>query len=82
MPAGAVDEIRQHDLVAFRTALSGKTPPRHEMGGQTVPAGARPSPAPRRGPGRGGSGNTTPAPTASRRRPGSAARGGPRSPKK
>jgi len=82
IPPGAVDEIRQHDLVAFRNALSGTTPPRHEMGGKTAPPGPRPSPPPRRGPGRGGSGNTAPAPTASRRRPGPAPRGGARSPKK
>jgi 23S rRNA pseudouridine2605 synthase len=81
MPAGTVDEIRQHDLVAFRNALSGKTPPRHEMGGQAVPDASRPSPAPRRGPGRGGSGNTAPSPPASRRRPGPPSRGGPRGPK-
>ena len=81
MPAGAVDEIRQHDLVAFRNALSGKTPPRHEMGSPPAPRGPRPSPAPRRGPGRGGSGNTAPAPAASRRRPGPTSRGGPRGPK-
>jgi 23S rRNA pseudouridine2605 synthase len=30
MPAGVVDEIRQHDLVAFRKAL--KDPPRHREG--------------------------------------------------
>jgi 23S rRNA pseudouridine2605 synthase len=81
MPVGAVDEIRQHDLVAFRNALSGTTPPRHEMGGAPSPRGARPSPPPRRGPGRGDSGNTTPAPAASQRRPGPPARGGPRGPK-
>jgi 23S rRNA pseudouridine2605 synthase len=81
MPAGAVDEIRQYDLVAFRNSLSGKTPPRHEMGGQTVPGGPRTSPSPRRGPGRGGSGNTAPSPV-SRRRPGPTPRGGPRGPKK
>ena len=81
MPAGAVDEIRQYDLVAFRNSLSGKTPPRHEMGGRTVPGGPRSSPSPRRGPGRGGSGNTVPSPPASRRRPGPTPRGGPRGPK-
>jgi 23S rRNA pseudouridine2605 synthase len=79
MPVGAVDEIRQHDLVAFRNALSGTTPPRHEMGGPPTARGARPSPPPRRG--RGGSGNVAPAPAASRRRPGPPARGGPRGPK-
>ncbi|HYG30236.1 MAG TPA: pseudouridine synthase [Allosphingosinicella sp.] len=31
MPVGAVDEVRQHDLVAFRKAL-GKSPPRHGEG--------------------------------------------------
>ena len=82
MPPGAVDEIRQHDLVAFRNALSGKTPPRHEMGGHTAPAGPRPAPSPRRGPGRGGSSNTTPPSTTPRRRPGPSPRGGPRGPKK
>jgi 23S rRNA pseudouridine2605 synthase len=82
MPSGAVDEIRQHDLVAFRNSLSGKTPPRHEIGGRPVPGGARPAPSPRRGPGRGGSGNIAASPSASRRRPAPAARGGPRGPKK
>jgi 23S rRNA pseudouridine2605 synthase len=81
MPAGAVDEIRQHDLIAFRNSLSGKTPPRHEMGGQPRPAGPRP-PTPRRGLGRGGNGNATPSPAASRRRPGPASPRGPRAPKK
>ena len=79
---GEVGEIAQHQLVAFRNALSGTTPPRHEMGGKSVSAGPRPSPSPRRGPGRGGSGNTVAAPTASRRRPGPPPRGGPRAPKK
>ena len=29
LPAGAVDEVRQHDLVVFRKSLGGKTPPGH-----------------------------------------------------
>jgi 23S rRNA pseudouridine2605 synthase len=82
MPAGAIDEIRQHDLVPFRNALSGTTPPRHEMCGQPVQGGSRPSPSPRRGPGRGGSGNTAPSQPTSRRRPGPPVRGGPRGAKK
>ena len=81
MPPGTVDEIRQHDLVAFRNALRGQTPPRYETGGRPVAAGTRSAPPPRRGPGRGGSGNATPAPAASRRRPGGPGRGGPRGPK-
>jgi 23S rRNA pseudouridine2605 synthase len=82
MPPGAVDEIRQHDLVAFRNALSGTTPPRHEMGGPAVPTSPRSTPPPRRAPGRGGSGNTNPAPAASRRRPGTPSSRAPRAPKK
>ena len=82
LPAGAVDEVRQHDLVAFRNSLSGTTPPRHEMGGKSVPAVPRPAPAPRRGPGRGGSGNTTPSPTTSRRHPGPTSQRRPPGPRK
>ena len=44
LPAGAVDEIRQHDLVAFRKGL-GSTPPPHRDGDNPKPGG--------RGPGRG-----------------------------
>ncbi|HYI48088.1 MAG TPA: pseudouridine synthase [Allosphingosinicella sp.] len=32
LPAGAVDEVRQHDLVAFRKELGGKSPPRNGEG--------------------------------------------------
>jgi 23S rRNA pseudouridine2605 synthase len=36
---GAVDEIRQHDLVAFRKSLSGANPPRREEGGRAERSG-------------------------------------------
>jgi 23S rRNA pseudouridine2605 synthase len=39
LPAGAVDEVRQHDLVAFRKELSGKNPPRHGEGDQPQAGG-------------------------------------------
>jgi 23S rRNA pseudouridine2605 synthase len=32
LPAGGVDEVRQHDLVAFRKTLGGKSPPRNGEG--------------------------------------------------
>ena len=68
LPAGAVVEVRQHDLVAFRKALS-KAPPRDREGDHAKHGGGGPSPArrsagpppPRRGaprspsPSRGGS---------------------------
>lgn len=38
MPAGAVDEVRQHDLVAFRKSL-GKVPPRRGEGDQPKAGG-------------------------------------------
>jgi len=38
LPAGAVDEVRQHDLVAFRKGL-GKAPPPRGDGQQAKPAG-------------------------------------------
>jgi 23S rRNA pseudouridine2605 synthase len=66
LPAGAVDEVRQHDLVAFRKALGSSLPGRDgERPGGTLlsaaptarpPAGGRRDPAgpaaPRRGPSR------------------------------
>jgi 23S rRNA pseudouridine2605 synthase len=81
MPPGAVDEVRQHDLVEFRKQMSGKTAPRHRDGERPTPDRSpipRPGPAPRRGAGRGGN-SPAPAPaTDSRRRPGAPFRGGPR----
>jgi 23S rRNA pseudouridine2605 synthase len=38
LPAGAVDEVRQHDLVAFRRTL-GSNPPRDGVGDQAKPGG-------------------------------------------
>jgi 23S rRNA pseudouridine2605 synthase len=67
LPAGAVDEVRRHDLVAFRKTLS--NPPRHgeadhaKHGGGGSAPGSKPPP-PRRSasrspsPSRGGSGRT------------------------
>jgi 23S rRNA pseudouridine2605 synthase len=50
LPAGAVDEVRQHDLVAFRKGL-GKAPPRNGEGDQAKPGGGGPVPGRgRRGP--------------------------------
>ena len=81
MPPGAVDEVRQHDLVEFRKQMSGKTAPRHRDGERPTPDRSpvpRPGPAPRRGAGRGGN-KAAPAPaTDSRGRPGAPFRGGPR----
>ena len=42
LPAGAVDEIRQHDLVLFRKEL--KAPPRHGEGDQPKAGGGGPAP--------------------------------------
>ncbi|HVQ10018.1 MAG TPA: pseudouridine synthase [Allosphingosinicella sp.] len=69
LPAGAVDEIRQHDLVAFRKTLGAKNPPRHgegdhapqARGGGVDRVSTAATPPPRRGasrspsPSRGGS---------------------------
>jgi 23S rRNA pseudouridine2605 synthase len=57
LPAGAVDEVRQHDLVAFRKELGGKNPPRDgegdrapkARGGGVGRASTAPAPPPRRG---------------------------------
>lgn len=51
LPAGAVDEVRQHDLVAFRKALGSNLPmPKPGQGAARAPAGA--AQGPRRGAGR------------------------------
>ncbi len=47
LPAGAVDEVRQHDLVAFRKTLSS---PRFRGEGDQPKAGGGASPKPRKGP--------------------------------
>jgi 23S rRNA pseudouridine2605 synthase len=66
LPVGAVDEVRQHDLVAFRKGLKGSSPSRdgegdHSKGGGGVKSTGRrhgplhqasPGPPPRRKPGR------------------------------
>jgi 23S rRNA pseudouridine2605 synthase len=39
LPAGAVDEVRQHDLVAFRKGLKGSSPSRDGEGNQGKPGG-------------------------------------------
>ncbi len=46
MPAGEVDEIRQHDLVTFRRSLSGGPPPPRAR--DTAAPGGPPRPAPAR----------------------------------
>jgi 23S rRNA pseudouridine2605 synthase len=58
LPAGAVDEVRQHDLVAFRKGL--KSPPQDGEGdrGAQRRGGGGPKPAPRR--------NTPPPPRSAR----------------
>jgi 23S rRNA pseudouridine2605 synthase len=66
MPAGAVDEVRQHDLVAFRKLL-GKIPPRHGAGDRD---------AKRRGGGAGTKPGAAPPPRAKRARSPSPFRGG------
>jgi 23S rRNA pseudouridine2605 synthase len=76
LPPGAVDEVRQHDLVAFRRTL-GSNPPRQgdgdrpkAGGGGAVPASGRPPPrrsAPR-----------SPSPSRGGSRPPSPSRGGPK----
>ncbi|MEA3044221.1 MAG: rRNA synthase [Sphingomonadales bacterium] len=43
LPAGAVDEVRQHDLVAFRKALD-SNPPRHGEGDHAQHGGGGPTP--------------------------------------
>ncbi|MEA3031792.1 MAG: rRNA synthase [Sphingomonadales bacterium] len=43
LPAGAVDEVRQHDLVAFRKALD-SNPPRHGEGYHAQHGGGGPTP--------------------------------------
>jgi len=45
LPLGAVDEVRQHDLVLFRKGLT--NPPRHGEGDQPPAGGGGPSRAPR-----------------------------------
>jgi 23S rRNA pseudouridine2605 synthase len=48
LPAGAVDEVRQHDLVVFRKSLGGKYPPPPGEGDH--PKGGGGAAAPRRKP--------------------------------
>jgi 23S rRNA pseudouridine2605 synthase len=75
LPAGAVDEVRQHDLVVFRKSLT-KAPPRHGEGDQPQAGGGvsqKPRPARPHTPKPG----ATPPPSArSRRRSPSPSRGG------
>ena len=49
LPVGAVDEVRQHDLVVFRKSLPG-TPARHGEGDRPKDGGGDPLPRPRTGP--------------------------------
>ena len=83
MPANAVDEVRQHDLVVFRKALS-SGPPRHGEGDRQPKAGggggrpprpSSPSPSSARPPRSGPSSARPPSTAASRRSP-SPSRGG------
>jgi 23S rRNA pseudouridine2605 synthase len=69
LPAGAVDEVRQHDLVVFRKSL--KNPPRHGEGNHAKRGGG--GPPPRRTSG----GPPPPSPQGRRRSP-SPSRGGSR----
>ena len=47
LAVGAVDEIRQHDLVEFRRSLGGKGPPRHGEGDRAKRGAGGPEPAPK-----------------------------------
>ncbi|MFD1612003.1 pseudouridine synthase [Sphingomonas tabacisoli] len=68
LPAGAVDEVRQHDLVVFRKTLK-SAPPRHGEGDQPKAGGGGPRQKPR------GAVPPPPSPQA-RRRSSSPSRGG------
>jgi len=87
MPTGAVDEIRQHDLAAFRKTL-GKNPPRHGEGDRAAHGGGGPArdgsrrrPAPRAGTSTPHSARSSNGPSASPKRSGPAGgKPSPRSP--
>ena len=80
LPVGAVDEIRQHDLVEFRRSLGGKNPPRDGEGDRAKRGGGGPAPAPgggRRNRNR-SAGPPPPRPGSARPRSPSPSRGGPK----
>ena len=58
LPAGAVDEVKQHDLVAFRKMLGSSLPRHGEQGTDETVLDAKPAARPPSGPRREGAGRT------------------------